>query len=265
MRRNMLGHRLVMAALGAAACLWGTCHGAPQAPSPTAPKQATGARFVAVEQKASGSLVAIAQGATLVLRLKSNPTTGYSWQIATHDATLLRPIGPPRYVRPQTLRMGAGGYQEFRFEARATGETTLTLNYARPFEKNAPPARTYSLTLNIGNFGVLAHQIIIVTDADESGVVDLARGTLLTVSLPSNPTTGYGWQVASDSAQRLRSTGKPVYVAPARTLPGAGGYQEFLFEAASPGDTTLVLMYKRPFEPKARPAKTFRLTASIRG
>ncbi len=259
MRRNTLGSGLAMVALGAAACLWGS------APSSGAPSQGTGARFVAVEQKASGSLVAMAQGATLVLRLKSNPTTGYGWQIATNDATHLRPIGPPRYVRPEDRRMGAGGYQELRFEARATGKTALTLSYARPFEKNAPPAKTYSLTLDINTIGVLAHQVIIVTDADQSGVVDLSRGTLLTVSLPSNPTTGYGWQVARDSAPRLRSAGKPAYLPPSPTLPGAGGYQEFLFEATSPGDTTLVLNYKRPFEPKAPPARTFRVTARIRG
>jgi inhibitor of cysteine peptidase len=259
MQRNIRRARLLPAWLLAAACLWSS------APSPGAPQQASPAKFVAVEQKQSNSMVAIARGATLVLRLRSNPTTGYSWQIAGIDGKRLQPIGKPTYVRPASALPGAGGYQEFRFQALADGMTTVTLNYARPFEKNAAPGRTYSLKLNIGTFGVLAHQIIIVTDADQSGVVTLDKGTLLTVSLPANPTTGYNWKVGGGSSQRLQSLNQPVYIPPASALLGAGGYLELLFEAESPGAATLVLNYARPFERNARPARTFRLTATIHG
>lgn len=262
MRRNMLDHCLAMAALGAAACLWGIV------PSSGAPNRAMAIKFVAVEKKASNSMVAIAQGATLVLRLTANLTTGYGWHITANDAARLRPVPAPgtaRNARPARDMPGAGDYQQFWFEPCGDGETTLTLSYTRPFEQNAAPARTYSLKVKIGTFGVLAHQLIIVTDADQIGAIGIDKGTLLTVSLPSNPTTGYNWQVGSGDARRLPSISDPVYIPPSSALPGAGGYQEFLFEAKSAGDATLVLNYKRPFEPKARPARTFRVTASIRG
>ena len=88
-------------------------------------------------------------GQTLVVRLESNITTGYSWEIAKLDG-VLRSSGEPEYQAPEASsaqRVGAGGSQVFRFQASGAGSADLQLAYRRPWEKDTPPARTYHLTV----------------------------------------------------------------------------------------------------------------------
>jgi inhibitor of cysteine peptidase len=233
------------------------------APAPLrAATQRAPEKFVAVEQKPSGSLVSIARGATLELRLATPSGTGCTWKIAENDPGRLVPMEQSPSLHPAASQPGASGHQEFRFLAKTDGETALTLNCVRPSEQSAGPAKTYRLTVNIVTAGALAHQRIVVTDAEQASV-RIVRGTLLTVSLPANPSTGYTWQIASGASQLLQPVLGPVYLPPANALPGAGGYQEFLLQAERTGTATLRMAYRRPFESGTAPAKTFTLSVSI--
>ncbi len=93
------------------------------------------------------STVELASGETLTLTLESNPTTGYSWTVKDIDTAILKQSGEPKYEQAPGSqgRMGAGGVETFQFEAVASGTTTLTLIYARSWETNIPPVRTYTL------------------------------------------------------------------------------------------------------------------------
>jgi inhibitor of cysteine peptidase len=96
-------------------------------------------------------MVSLAPGEILVLELHSNPTTGYSWQILEVDDLLLRSTGEPEY-RPDSNAqelVGSGGTEVFRFEAVASGETTLALGYARPWEKSEQPLETFTVRVLI--------------------------------------------------------------------------------------------------------------------
>ncbi len=67
------------------------------------------------------------------------------------------------------------------------------------------------------------------------------------VALPSNPSTGFGWKVASydrDFLQLLRNR----YQKPAQPRPGAAGQELFDFLPLKSGSTTIVFHYQRPFE-----------------
>jgi inhibitor of cysteine peptidase len=91
----------------------------------------------------AGQRVEVGAGQQIEVTLAANPTTGYTWAIRSVDESVLRPVGEPAFT-PQSELAGAPGAQVMRFEAVATGETTLTLGYLRPWE-SVPPLETYSV------------------------------------------------------------------------------------------------------------------------
>jgi inhibitor of cysteine peptidase len=81
------------------------------------------------------------------------------------------------------------------------------------------------------------------------------------VTLPSNPSTGFGWKVAAydrDFLQLLRHR----YQKPEQARPGAGGQELFDFLPLKSGATTVVFHYQRPFEKQA--ARELRHTVVIK-
>jgi inhibitor of cysteine peptidase len=104
---------------------------------------------------------------------------------------------------------------------------------------------------------------VTVKAKDKEGKAKLARGDMLEVRLPSNRTTGFGWQLAKYDKDKLKSQGKPEYEKPKKPLPGAGGVEVFRFTAEAAGKTELELVYKRPFEKDKPPARTYKLTVEI--
>jgi inhibitor of cysteine peptidase len=70
------------------------------------------------------------------------------------------------------------------------------------------------------------------------------------VTLPSNPSTGFGWKVVfydREFLQLLRNR----YQKPEQPRPGAGGQELFDFLPLKSGTTSIVFHYQRPFEKQA--------------
>ena len=88
-------------------------------------------------------------------------------------------------------------------------------------------------------------------------------GDTLELSFESNPTTGYQWEVVEMNQAVLRQLGEE-YVAPATDLLGAAGKEVFRFEAVSPGETLLKLVYHRPFEPEVPPEQTYQVNIIVK-
>jgi inhibitor of cysteine peptidase len=105
---------------------------------------------------------------------------------------------------------------------------------------------------------------IIVRDEDAGGQVDLQVGQILTVSLESNPTTGYSWQVADLNDAVLQQLGEVEFKqAGEEGLVGAGGIETFRFESVCAGETSLELKYVRPWEEGVPPEKIFTIQVVI--
>jgi predicted secreted protein len=104
-----------------------------------------------------------------------------------------------------------------------------------------------------------------VNEADDGGQIELELGTLLVVTLESNPSTGYRWEVTENNDSVLKQFGQTEYK-PAETseppLVGAGGWEIFRFKAVSAGHTTLELVYRRPWE-DAEPLKIFSIQVTV--
>lgn len=77
-----------------------------------------------------------------VIKLKSNPTTGYSWFLREYDASLITPL-KHTFLKPeekQTL-MGAPGYELWTFRLKPAAftipqETIIRLVYAQPWHSD---------------------------------------------------------------------------------------------------------------------------------
>ena len=98
------------------------------------------------------------------------------------------------------------------------------------------------------------------------GRVTVVLGQMFTVTLESNPSTGYRreWVDHPDSIVeqigegqfKPRETGDPPLV-------GAGGWESFDFKAVHPGQMTLHLVYRRPWEEGVAPLKSFSLQVTV--
>jgi predicted secreted protein len=88
-------------------------------------------------------------GDTFTIPLEANHTTGYSWRLAQPlDPAILKQLSE-KYDEDNSGRMGAGGVETWAFQAMAKGVTTLVFEYARPFDKNVPPAKTSKFKITI--------------------------------------------------------------------------------------------------------------------
>ena len=95
-----------------------------------------------------GSTLSLSPGQVLLVRLPSNPTTGYRWKVVAIDEVVLKQVGEAEFTPYQTGRIplaGAGGTELFRFRAVGPGKTTLRLEYVRPWEKGVPAVKQYAL------------------------------------------------------------------------------------------------------------------------
>jgi inhibitor of cysteine peptidase len=99
----------------------------------------------------NGSTVRLAKGGQLIVALQSNPSTGFSWYVGERAGPELELVGEPRFVPAgsTTPVVGAPGTQVFTFKASGAGTVQMVLEYKRSFEPNVPPAKTFSLTVEI--------------------------------------------------------------------------------------------------------------------
>ena len=97
-----------------------------------------------------------------------------------------------------------------------------------------------------------------LTDADNGKQIIVKSGEVMTVTLVSNPTTGYSWQVMEIDNAILVQDGEPEYKqsSSAEGLVGAGGTETFKFKVIESGETMLELGYMRPWE-SVPPIETF--------
>jgi inhibitor of cysteine peptidase len=104
-----------------------------------------------------------------------------------------------------------------------------------------------------------------VNEADNGGQVEVEMGKLLVVTLESNPSTGYRWELVENNDSVLKQFGQVEFKSSDTGDPpmiGAGGWEIFHFKALSAGQTTLELVYHRSWE-DAEPLKTFTIQVIV--
>ena len=108
----------------------------------------------------------------------------------------------------------------------------------------------------------------VAADASYSGkTIEISAGNSLTVTLDSNPTTGFSWALkAIGNESVLEQAGHEFKAAPASNPPllGAGGKEIWTFKALNKGSSTISMEYVRSWEQNVEPQDTFALTVVVK-
>jgi len=106
---------------------------------------------VVVTDADAGEAVTLGPGQNLVVRLESNPSTGYSWEAVEVPRVLKGPAAPTHEQDSEGEGVvGAAGTDVFTFTAsEGTGEGTLVLAYRRPWEENVPAEEEFVLEVTV--------------------------------------------------------------------------------------------------------------------
>lgn len=95
-------------------------------------------------------------------------------------------------------------------------------------------------------------------DAEPHCPLTLYRGQELSLSLRSNPSTGFRWEVKEAASGVLKSLGPEVYSNPEdAALVGSAGQSTWRYKAQNSGNGRLLMIYHQPWEPNVAPASTF--------
>lgn len=99
----------------------------------------------------------LAVGEEFDIRLPSNPSTGYQWQVAAIDEKVVRLVdtrwepkldGETDGTSPNEV-VGSGGTSVLTFVGAAAGRGAIRLVYVRPWEKGIAPARRADYTVEV--------------------------------------------------------------------------------------------------------------------
>jgi len=105
-------------------------------------------REIEVDASDKGRQIELEQNQILVITLPFNPGTGYRWEVAETEASILRQLGEAVFEVSdlgEPPPPGKGGAETCCFEATDAGQMTLELVYHRPWEEDVDPLETFSI------------------------------------------------------------------------------------------------------------------------
>ena len=105
------------------------------------------------EQSAISREATVAVGDSFTVTLCSNPTTGFQWSESAQisDQTVLEQVDS-RFVSPQSEPPpppGTPGQRIWTFQALKAGDSTVSLDYSRPWEGGEKGTWTFVLTVTV--------------------------------------------------------------------------------------------------------------------
>jgi uncharacterized protein YggE len=135
----------------------------------------------------------------------------------------------------------------------------------RGFEYDAGASATTPIMAGAQEVSATVHVTFEIGSLSESrsGSVTASAGEDFSITLDSNPSTGYEWTVSAIANDQLVKFVKSDFAQSDSGLVGAGGKQTFTFQALKEGKTTIVLDYARPWE-KENPVDTYIVQLTIR-
>ncbi len=104
---------------------------------------------VVLTEQDNGKDIDFTIGSILLVKLPSNPSTGYNWTIAGEPSPLKLQKTSFRKGKTKDNAVGASGTAVFQLGASSPGMATLTLLYRRSWEYNAPPIKTFAVRVDV--------------------------------------------------------------------------------------------------------------------
>ncbi len=227
----------------------------------------------------NGKTLKVKVGDVIRVKLKSNRTTGYSWALTGKtDAKVLKSGEVEYKVDEHPAGMvGVGGNDFCSFTALAPGKTDISLGYARPWEKDKEPAQAFKLTVEVEDdakaapaadanaAAPAAAKEVRLNNGDNGKTVKVAVGGTVTLTLESNPTTGFSWEKTDKVDKDILKLEKNDYKQkdhPAGMV-GVGGTTVIVYRALKKGNAKIDLTYMQPWEPDSKFNTDYTVTVEV--
>ena len=128
--------------------------------------------------------------------------------------------------------------------------------FSLPSALAVPPAATPVLNAPLPATAAPNLNEVRLTELDNGSLAQLGEDQTLVISLESNPSTGYAWEVAEIDEDIVYQVGESEFEQLSPLL-GASERQILRFKPIKAGQSTLRLVYRRPWEKGIEPAKEF--------
>jgi predicted secreted protein len=96
--------------------------------------------------------------------------------------------------------------------------------------------------------------------AEDAESMSVRAGVEFEISLPSTPSTGYDWQVASCPGEIQQAEGRYSPAANEPAIVGSAGMHIFRFRATVKGSFTIQFVLKRSWEKRSTRSRTFKVS-----
>ena len=211
------------------------------------PSNPSSGKFVDVDEQNSGDTIQVLPGETIRVKLRSNPSTGFSWALGPIEDGFFEVESEFEADPHREYEAGYGGCEIWKFKAEQSGETEISLTYARPWEDDKPAAKTFKLHVVIGAASprIAAGDKFNLTEADNGKNIEVHTGDIIRITLESNITTGYRWENADKVDKDILALDANGYVSDPNPeeLDGVGGNTVIVYRALKPGKAKIDLVY----------------------
>jgi copper homeostasis protein (lipoprotein) len=107
-------------------------------------------RAITLAEADSGKVIQVRPGERVTVRLASNRSTGYSWAfLSSGSNNLTRLASEYTQVVGADGKPGGDGVESWYFQAKGSGQQELRFEYRRPWERDAPAAKTTNYTIRV--------------------------------------------------------------------------------------------------------------------
>ena len=231
------------------------------------PSNPSSEKFVDVDEEDNGNTIHVLPGETIRVRLRSNPSTGFSWALGPMEEGMFETRGESEFEADphREGEAGYGGCEIWKFKAEQSGETELSLFYARSWE-DKEPAKTFKLHVVIGAASprITPGDEFDLTEADNGKNIEVHTGDIIRITLESNITTGYSWENADKVDKDILALDANDYVSDPNPeeLDGVGGNTVIVYRALKSGKAKIDLVYLQSWEPSEFDTK-FSVTVEV--
>ena len=99
----------------------------------------------------NGQSLSLKANETVKIKLESNITTGFRWNVSNETVTNIVSLISSDYKQANTDKklVGAGGYETFTFKTNSKGNTTIILTYNKSWEEGVEPLKTFKINVTV--------------------------------------------------------------------------------------------------------------------
>ena len=229
------------------------------------PSNPSSENFIDVDEHNCGDTIRVLPGETIRVKLRSNPSTGFSWALGPIEDVFFE-VGNKFEADPhREYEAGYGGCEIWEFKAEQAGETDISLFYARSWE-DKDPANSFNLHVIIGAASprLAAGDQFNLTEADNGKNIEVQTGDIIRITLESNITTGYSWENADKVDKDILALNANDYVSDPNPeeMDGVGGNTVIVYRALKPGKAKIDLVYLQSWDPSEFDTK-FSVTVEV--